>query len=74
MGRVFVVVLEGRAYECKFCKTHLALADDLVSRVILPPLPSFLMVYFWNIRFEFLWECILIWGCWYGVGSVVVAG
>lgn len=32
MGRVFVVVLEGRAYECKFCKTHLALADDLVSR------------------------------------------
>ncbi|KAG5546188.1 hypothetical protein RHGRI_018387 [Rhododendron griersonianum] len=30
--RVFVVELEGRAYRCKFCKTHLALADDLVSR------------------------------------------
>ncbi|XP_040988454.1 protein yippee-like At5g53940 isoform X2 [Juglans microcarpa x Juglans regia] len=32
MGRVFVVELEGRSYRCKFCKTHLALADDLVSR------------------------------------------
>ncbi|KAG5546193.1 hypothetical protein RHGRI_018391 [Rhododendron griersonianum] len=33
MGRLFVVELEGRAYRCKFCKTHLALADDLVSRL-----------------------------------------
>ncbi|XAR56520.1 hypothetical protein NMG60_11037044 [Bertholletia excelsa] len=32
MGRIFVVELEGRAYICKFCKTQLALADDLVSR------------------------------------------
>ncbi|RYQ96675.1 hypothetical protein Ahy_B08g092517 isoform C [Arachis hypogaea] len=32
MGRVFVVELEGRSYRCKFCKTHLALADDLISR------------------------------------------
>ncbi|KAK4771187.1 hypothetical protein SAY87_031719 [Trapa incisa] len=32
MGRIFVVELEGRSYRCKFCKTHLALADDLVSR------------------------------------------
>ncbi|KAG2681931.1 hypothetical protein I3760_11G166400 [Carya illinoinensis] len=32
MGRVFVVELEGSSYRCKFCKTHLALADDLVSR------------------------------------------
>ncbi|CAI9088711.1 OLC1v1023120C2 [Oldenlandia corymbosa var. corymbosa] len=32
MGRIFVVDLEGRTYRCKFCKTHLALADDLVSR------------------------------------------
>uniref|UniRef100_A0A7N0VEU3 Protein yippee-like n=1 Tax=Kalanchoe fedtschenkoi TaxID=63787 RepID=A0A7N0VEU3_KALFE len=32
MGRIFVVELEGRAYKCKFCDTHLALADDLVSR------------------------------------------
>ncbi|XP_021890287.1 protein yippee-like At5g53940 isoform X2 [Carica papaya] len=32
MGRVFVVELEGRSYRCKFCRTHLALPDDLVSR------------------------------------------
>ncbi|XP_071907382.1 protein yippee-like At5g53940 isoform X2 [Coffea arabica] len=32
MGRIFVVDLEGRTYKCKFCKTHLALADNLVSR------------------------------------------
>nr|GMC56660.1 protein yippee-like At5g53940 [Ipomoea batatas] len=32
MGRIFVVDLEGRTYNCKFCKTQLALADDLVSR------------------------------------------
>ncbi|KAL6570625.1 hypothetical protein OROGR_000175 [Orobanche gracilis] len=32
MGRIFVVDLEGRTYRCKFCKTQLALADELVSR------------------------------------------
>ncbi|XP_075091987.1 protein yippee-like At5g53940 isoform X1 [Nicotiana tabacum] len=32
MGRIFVVDLEGRTYNCKFCKTQLALCDDLVSR------------------------------------------
>ncbi|KAL5730475.1 hypothetical protein ACHQM5_003289 [Ranunculus cassubicifolius] len=32
MGRVFTVELEGRIYKCKFCRSHLALADDLVSR------------------------------------------
>ncbi|KAK2968421.1 hypothetical protein RJ640_004427 [Escallonia rubra] len=32
MGRIFVVELEGRTYRCKFCKTHLALVDDVVSR------------------------------------------
>ncbi|GMI63636.1 hypothetical protein like AT5G53940 [Hibiscus trionum] len=32
MGRVFVVELDGRFYRCKFCRTHLALLDDLVSR------------------------------------------
>ncbi|KAG8386348.1 hypothetical protein BUALT_Bualt03G0139500 [Buddleja alternifolia] len=32
MGRIFVVDLEGRTYRCKYCKTHLALADELVSR------------------------------------------
>ncbi|KAG4968343.1 hypothetical protein AAZX31_12G151400 [Glycine max] len=32
MGRIFTVELEGRSYSCKSCKTHLALADDLISR------------------------------------------
>ncbi|KAF8024104.1 hypothetical protein BT93_F1337 [Corymbia citriodora subsp. variegata] len=32
MGRIFVVELEGRCYRCKFCETHLALAEDLISR------------------------------------------
>ncbi|XP_021773717.1 protein yippee-like At5g53940 isoform X2 [Chenopodium quinoa] len=32
MGRIFVIELEGRTYKCKFCKTHLALADDHISR------------------------------------------
>ncbi|XP_062011452.1 uncharacterized protein LOC133728048 isoform X2 [Rosa rugosa] len=33
MGRIFVLELEGRSYRCKFCKTHLALFADCVSRV-----------------------------------------
>ncbi|PPD74182.1 hypothetical protein GOBAR_DD28899 [Gossypium barbadense] len=33
MGRIFVVELDGRSYRCKFCRTHLALPDDLVSRL-----------------------------------------
>ncbi|KAM5586106.1 protein yippee-like [Rosa sericea] len=32
MGRIFVLELEGRSYRCKFCKTHLALFSDCVSR------------------------------------------
>lgn len=32
MGRLFLVELEGRAYDCRFCKTQLALASDLVSK------------------------------------------
>ncbi|KAM7498679.1 hypothetical protein LguiA_023093 [Lonicera macranthoides] len=32
MGRIFVVELEGRTNRCKFCKAHLTLAQDLVSR------------------------------------------
>ncbi|KAK9212201.1 hypothetical protein WN943_001583 [Citrus x changshan-huyou] len=34
MGRIFVVELDGRSYRCKFCRTHLALPEDLVSRKI----------------------------------------
>ncbi|KAG1347425.1 protein yippee-like [Cocos nucifera] len=32
MGRVFTVELDGRIYRCRFCHTHLALAQDVVSR------------------------------------------
>ncbi|PHU12652.1 Protein yippee-like [Capsicum chinense] len=35
MGRIFVVDLEGRSYNCKFCKTQFALADDIVSKLAL---------------------------------------
>ncbi|KAJ6987272.1 hypothetical protein NC653_020500 [Populus alba x Populus x berolinensis] len=34
MGRLFVVELEGKIYSCKHCRTHLALYDDIVSRVV----------------------------------------
>lgn len=33
MGRLFVESLEGRIYSCKHCRTHLALYDDIVSKV-----------------------------------------
>ncbi|KAJ6301570.1 hypothetical protein OIU77_015806 [Salix suchowensis] len=42
MGRIFVVELEGRSYRCKFCGTHLALPDQLVSKVSRNP-PFFLV-------------------------------
>ncbi|KAI4385656.1 hypothetical protein MLD38_003652 [Melastoma candidum] len=32
MGRVFVVTLEGKIYSCKYCKTHLAVCEDIVSK------------------------------------------
>ncbi|KAL3364475.1 hypothetical protein AABB24_013306 [Solanum stoloniferum] len=32
MGRVFLVDLEGKTYNCKFCKTQLARADQLISK------------------------------------------
>ncbi|XP_043698927.1 protein yippee-like At5g53940 [Telopea speciosissima] len=32
MGRLFLVELDGKVYRCKFCRSHLALSDDLVSR------------------------------------------
>ncbi|KAJ6322648.1 hypothetical protein OIU77_012482 [Salix suchowensis] len=35
MGRLFVVNLEGKFYSCKHCRTHLALYDDIVSKVAL---------------------------------------
>ncbi|KAH6798222.1 Yippee family putative zinc-binding protein [Perilla frutescens var. hirtella] len=32
MGRVFMIDLDGNKYACKHCETHLALAEDIVSK------------------------------------------
>ncbi|KAM0941449.1 putative Yippee family protein [Dioscorea sansibarensis] len=32
MGRLFLVNLEGKMYSCKYCSTHLALPEDIISR------------------------------------------
>ncbi|KAG6395385.1 hypothetical protein SASPL_146028 [Salvia splendens] len=32
MGRVFVLNLEGKVYSCKYCGTHLAVSEDIVSK------------------------------------------
>ncbi|KAL3508701.1 hypothetical protein ACH5RR_028102 [Cinchona calisaya] len=33
LGRKFTVALEGWTYSCKLCRTHLALADDIITRI-----------------------------------------
>lgn len=33
MGRLFLVQLEGKMYSCKHCQTHLALFEDILSKV-----------------------------------------
>lgn len=42
MGRVFVVTLEGNIYSCKHCGTHLALTEDVISKVFSPLFFTFL--------------------------------
>ncbi|CAL9166361.1 protein yippee-like At5g53940 isoform X5 [Musa acuminata AAA Group] len=32
MGRIFMVELDGRVYRCRFCRTQLALIEDLISK------------------------------------------
>ncbi|KDP24463.1 hypothetical protein JCGZ_25027 [Jatropha curcas] len=32
MGRLFLISLEGNIYSCKHCHTHLAVADDIISK------------------------------------------
>ncbi|KAE8795618.1 protein yippee-like [Hordeum vulgare] len=32
MGRLFLMHLEGNAYSCKFCRAHLGLAADIISK------------------------------------------
>ncbi|PKU76843.1 Protein yippee-like [Dendrobium catenatum] len=33
MGRLFLVNLDGKVYSCKHCQTHLALCEEIVSKV-----------------------------------------
>ncbi|XP_052174585.1 protein yippee-like isoform X2 [Diospyros lotus] len=33
MGRVFLITLEGNVYSCKHCQTHLAVAEDIMSKL-----------------------------------------
>lgn len=35
MGRLFCLQLEGKMYSCKHCQTHLALCEDIVSKVLI---------------------------------------
>ncbi|OVA02676.1 Yippee/Mis18 [Macleaya cordata] len=32
MGRLYLINLEGKLYNCKHCQTHLALCEDIVSK------------------------------------------
>ncbi|CAL1378809.1 unnamed protein product [Linum trigynum] len=32
MGRIFTLDLEGNVYSCKYCHTHLALFEDILSK------------------------------------------
>ncbi|PON92668.1 Yippee/Mis18-like [Trema orientale] len=32
MGRLFLISLEGSFYSCKYCETHFALSDDIISK------------------------------------------
>ena len=63
MGRLFVITLEGNIYSCKHCRTHLALSDDIVSKVFVsfpssPLLIDLFALFFW-ILFK-LW-CNVAW-------------
>ena len=40
MGRLFLMHLDGNAYSCKFCRTHLGLAADIISKVPFLPVPA----------------------------------
>jgi len=52
MGRLFVVHLEGKIYTCRHCRTHLALSEDVISKVSAFPFV------FLNFNFKFY---LLIW-------------
>nr|GMD44963.1 protein yippee-like [Ipomoea batatas] len=35
MGRLFLLFLEGSFYSCKYCQAHLAVTDDIISKLTL---------------------------------------
>jgi hypothetical protein len=60
MGRLFVVDLEGKIYSCKHCRTHLALYDDIVSKVIFRTFIDWFLYVSWLSRGIFIW---VLWIC-----------
>lgn len=34
MGRLYLIQLDGRVYSCRYCRSHLAQCDELVSKVM----------------------------------------
>jgi len=69
MGRLFAVNLEGKIYTCRHCRTHLALSEDVISKVSTLPLKKKKKIQFlpfvWVFVFFVLGCCILSWICWY---------
>lgn len=67
MGRLFVVSLEGKIYSCKHCGTHLALCEDVVSKVythtcvsLVWMINSLLFDQWFAVRFVQFFSCFLI--------------
>lgn len=57
MGRLYVITLEGNLYSCKYCKTHFALSDDIISKV--SPFSS-LNIYLYLYMFFFFPSGVLL--------------
>lgn len=58
MGRLYLINLEGRIYSCKHCQTHLALYEDIVSKVILSSISVAIHVFFFLLFFQLV-LCVL---------------
>lgn len=74
MGRLYLVNLEGKIYSCKHCQTHLALYEEIVSKVInrlLLRICCYKWFLWWFAAWVFLYfsliECFMMWVlccCW----------
>lgn len=71
MGRLFVLSLEGKIYSCKHCRTHLALCEDIVSKVVDQLKTQTLILSFCGILLDFVW---VLMSCCLLLGSVFVFG